>query len=239
MFLPRIALLATLFGILGCAGPTETSREAAPGQALSVEGLYAEPVFAADTALFDAWTLVPIRGDGRWGLEPGPDGALAIAGRPEAGASAIYLNTDIDPVACPVLEWQWSVGAVQPSADLTRRETDDVAAALFVLFGDAGSPLDPKPVPTLRYVWTTERHQVGDVIPNPYLPDFVRNIVVARGEADIGVWRQERRDLQADYRAAFGAPPDAFVWSVALFVDNDQTGEPAAAFFRDASVYCD
>ncbi|MEQ8443761.1 MAG: DUF3047 domain-containing protein [Alphaproteobacteria bacterium] len=222
-----------------CTARAPVGQTSVAGPEVAVEDLYRETVFAAETALFDRWRQVDIRGSGDWGLAPGPQGELGILGVPQESASAVYLDTDIDPFACPVLEWEWTVGAVQPGADLTDKETDDVAAALFVLFGDPGTPLSPNPVPTLRYVWTTDRHSKGDVIPNPYLPELVRNIVIQTGAGGAGSWRVERRNIVADFEAAFGEAPDDFVWAIALFVDNDQTGEPASAHFRRAAVYCD
>ena len=43
----------------------------------------------------------------------------------------------------------------------------------------------PEPVPTLRYVFTNEKHQLHQIIANPYLPATVRNVVIRRDAADL------------------------------------------------------
>jgi len=224
--------------LVGCARPPEPDTRHPVDSGIIAESMFSETVFAAEKALFEHWRLVPIRGSGDWTLSAGPEERLSIAGTAEDSASGIFLDVDIDPVACPVLEWRWQVDNVQESADLRKKAGDDVAAAIFVVFGDAGSPIDPRPVPTLRYVWTNERHRPGEIIANPYLPSVVHNVVVRTGPAGGGAWRTERRNMLSDYEAAFGERPEDVIWSIALFVDNDQTGEPAAARFRNATLYC-
>lgn len=51
-----------------------------------------------------------------------------------------------------------------------------------------------------------------------------------RGRADVGTWQRERRDLVADYKAIFNRASLALKY-VAVFNDNDQTGEPVSAQF--------
>ncbi|MEQ9328197.1 MAG: DUF3047 domain-containing protein [Rhodospirillales bacterium] len=235
------AIFACAIMLAGCAGaPSVDMPSASPtGRNFDAE-LAAENVFDAGEALFEFWTLVPVRGTGHWTLvsRDGSGTGVAVRGEARDSASGVMIEAFVDTAACPVLEWEWMVESVQATADLTRKETDDVAAAIMVLFGDPGTPMAPKPVPTLRYVWTGAGHPVGAIIANPYMPAIVKNIVVRNGSALVNDWQTERRDLHADYIDAFGAPPEDEVWAVGLFIDNDQTGEPAAARFSRADVYC-
>jgi hypothetical protein len=61
--------------------------------------------------------------------------------------------------------------------------------------------------------------------------------VLESGAEHAGQWRDERRDVAADYRAAFGAqgklPP---VSGVAAGNDTDQTRERVDAWFGDFSL---
>lgn len=224
--------------LTACAGrPEDPPRSAATRAAIDTGGMISEPLFDADGALFDPWTLVPIRGTGNWALVPEGEG-LSIRGEASESASAIMLHRPYDPLDCPVIEWRWLAETVQTSADLTDRDKDDVAAGLFILFGDPGTLTNPNRVPTLRYVWTAGPHDAGAIIPNPYMPDLVRNVVVADATAPVGAWRTERRDMSVDFRTAFGREPDDFVHAIALFVDNDQTKEPASVRFASAELFC-
>ncbi len=223
-----------LLALVACATPHAPPAPDATG--LEQPDLLPRQLFSADEALFTPWRLVPIVGRGHWRLAVEDDG-LSIRGEARHSASAALLEVDLDPVTCPLLEWQWMVESVQPSADLHIRAGDDVAAALYVLFGDPGSAARPRRVPALRYVWAAHGRE-GDMFANPYLPDMERNVVVRSGDDRVGRWLTERRNLRDDYLAAFGKPPDRAIRALALFVDNDQTGEPAAARFRRATAYC-
>ena len=59
-----------------------------------------------------------------------------------------------------------------------------------------------------------------------------RAIVLRSGEQGAGRWQSEARDLQADFRAAFGEPAPR-VSGVSLSADTDNTGERVEARFGD------
>jgi len=167
------------------------------------------------------------------------DGRLAIRATGHRSASALIRRVRIDPARCPRLAWSWRADSLQRSADLRHRSADDVAASLFVLSGDPGFLADPDPVPTLRYVWTNERVPAGSVVDSPYMPGVVRSLVVRSGEAQLGRWLVERRDLARDFERAFGRRLDAEVGALALFTDNDQTGEPVISYYEWVGAECD
>ncbi len=147
-------------------------------------------------------------------------------------------RVEIDTDQCPEIEWSWSVSVLQPSADIRIREREDVAASIFLLFGDPGFVFDPSPVPTLRYVWTNERVAVESVIDSPYMPGTVRSLVVRSGIHGSGQWTTQKRDVGRDFRTAFGYAPPGPVRAVAIFTDNDQTGEDVEAYYEWARVLC-
>jgi len=84
------------------------------------------------------------------------------------------------------------------------------------------------PYATLAYVWS-EQYPVGTVIPNPRT-DRIRKLVVDSGRAGIGQWQQHRRDVQADFRLAFGEEPGP-ISSVALMTDTDNTRTRLTAWY--------
>ncbi len=167
------------------------------------------------------------------------DGRIAIRARGQHSASGLIRRVEVDSARCPIIEWSWCVTKLQKNADLRVKEGDDVAAAIFVFFGDPGFLFDPKPVPTIRYVWTNDSVAVESVIDNPYLPGTVRNIVVQSGARQAGKWVTERRNIVDDYVRAFGSPPLNGVHAVALFTDNDQTKEPVEAYYGWARLVCE
>jgi hypothetical protein len=225
---PLAALLA--LALAACAGPAAiesgTDREAT-----------ALAVFDPAMVLQDEWIHLPLRGLTDYRLTF-LDGQMAFRAEPSGSASVLIRRVAIDPVRCPILEWSWRVERLQPGADLRTREGDDVAAAIFLLFGDPGMVSDPVPVPTLRYVWTNDRIVKGAVIESPYLPGVVHSLVVESGAGRLGGWVTERRDMAADFYRAFGRKPADGIGAIAIFTDNDQTGEAALAHYGAARVLC-
>ena len=185
----------------------------------------------------DQWRHFAIRGKTEYRVTR-VDGRLAIAARGRDTASGLMRRVDIDPHACRTLRWRWRVETAQRSADLHARKKEDVAASLFVLFGDPGFAADPDRVPTLRYVWTGGPAAAGAIIDSPYLPGVVRSIVVRNASDTLGRWSVERRDLYKDFHAAFGRTPKSHIHAIALFTDNDQTHEPVMAYYASAEVEC-
>ena len=64
-------------------------------------------------------------------------------------------------------------------------------------------------------------------------------VVLESGNARAGSWVAESRDVEADFRAAFGLPEKAAVPAidgVALSADTDQTGESVTAWFGDVRL---
>jgi hypothetical protein len=181
-------------------------------------------------------------------VEEGGATVLRVRSRAAAGAAALKVRVPLDEQ--PVLAWRWKVERVVKGADLNRRESDDFAARVYVFFDipEEELPLGARvksglarllhgeelPTAALCYVWDN-RHAPGTTAWNPYT-DRVRTVVVDSGEARAGEWVSVRRDLEADFRAAFGAQwrkPVPALTGIAAGNDTDQTGESATAWFAD------
>ena len=90
------------------------------------------------------------------------------------------------------------------------------------------------PYATLMYVWDATA-PVGSLIINPR-SDRIRKIVVDSGMAQLGRWRDHRRDLAADFRLAFGEAPGALI-SMAMMADGDNTQSTVRAWFGDIQLH--
>ena len=136
------------------------------------------------------------------------------------------------------LTWRWRVDIGPPGTDLTRRGGDDRALSLSVGFsgfprnagawqraqhaiaqGAAGAHVLPRSV--LIYTWGG----TGSEPPRFYSPWLgalgqVRPLRHAR--AEMGRWFEERVDLDADWRAAFGGDPP-HLQEIAVGTDVDDT----------------
>lgn len=185
----------------------------------------------------DPWEHYVLRGAAtRYGVVDTPHGPLL---RAEGRHSASILIQVLDePVGrtCGRLTWNWWVEQPQPGADLTDKRRHDVGASIFVAFGDPGIFRDRR-VPTLQYVWTNRRATSNDVLTGPYHEEHLRTIVVRRGPGTDGPVA-ETRNVFGDFRRAFGSPAESGVHAVALFTDNDDTGEPITAYYGPIEFRC-
>ena len=181
-------------------------------------------------------------------VEDMPDGRAQTVLRidSEAAASTLAHPLAVDPAERPWLSWRWKVSAPVAGSDFRRKEGDDYAARVYVLFDYPVERLSfgeraaialarvlhgaELPTAALAYVWGTAQ-AAGAIGPNPYT-DRVRMVVVDSGAARAGQWVSVRRNVAEDFRAAFGeeAPP---ITGIAVGADTDNTGEAVTAWFAD------
>jgi hypothetical protein len=176
-----------------------------------------------------------------------PDGGrFAVHARSSAAASGLIRRIAIDLHTHPILTWRWKVDGVVPGSDPSSKAGDDYAARIYIAFR-----FEPEHVPLLRrlkfraaqlllpelpygalnYIWATAI-PAGTTVDSAYAGDFVKLIAVQSGAGDAGRWIEERRDVLADYRAAFGSEPPP-VEGVAIMTDTDNTGASASAWYGD------
>ena len=159
------------------------------------------------------------------------------------GTAAITFDLD-----APIISWRWKVDRVLERAELGSKEGDDFAARVYVSFEIPPEELSfaerarlrlvrllygEVPSAAICYVWDN-RQPKGRSIWSPYA-ERVRLVVLESGASSAGKWVEERRDVAADFRAAFGRPAPR-VTGIAAGNDTDQTGESVTAWFGDFRV---
>ncbi len=196
-------------------------------------------LFDGVTAIEDAWLHYPINRATDYSLAVF-DGLPAIRATGRESASFLIRRVRVDWRACPEFEWTWAARYVQKKADIRKWGEEDVAASIYLSFGDPGLLTLPRAVPTIRYVWTNRRLPPETVVDNPYMPGTVRSIVIESGDDRTGRWLRFKRNLIDDFKLAFGRPPpDEPIQTIALFTDNDQTKEPVETYYGWARAVCD
>ncbi|MEM9683042.1 MAG: DUF3047 domain-containing protein [Pseudomonadota bacterium] len=191
------------------------------------------------------WTLFsdPRWAPARFGLVG--DGSIeAVA---DNSTSLIWKKVEGADADRRYLTWQWRVEENMPPTDITVKGGDDRPLAIHVWFMEPperrttwqvvrakvlefifGLPVHGR---VLTYVWggTGDR---GDAQRNPHIGEDSWMIVLRSGRAPTGEWFAETRDLEADYRAAFGeAPPPRGI--VAIAADSEDTATRSRALVRD------
>lgn len=176
-------------------------------------------------------------------------GTTVVRGRADDSAGGLIRKIRLDPRRFPVLSWRWKADGVIAGGDLRRKGGDDYPARIYVTFAyDPGDlPFGDRvkyralkalgygdiPVRALSYVWANKPGETR-IVPNAFT-DWVQMVPVESGPAHAGRWRAERRDVVADYRAAFGEEPPA-ISGVAIMTDADNTGGRATGYFGDIKL---
>ncbi len=174
------------------------------------------------------------------------DGVIAVEAHAVKSMALLARPLEIDLAKTPVLCWRWRIDAPLKNADMTTRAGDDYAARVYLSFAVPPETLglgtrlalglaralhgSQVPDAAINYIWDN-RHAVGTWQANAY-SDRTRMRVLRSGAADAGRWVDERRDVAADFRHAFGHAP-ARLSGLAIASDTDNTGEEARAGFAD------
>ncbi len=157
------------------------------------------------------------------------DGGHCLMAQSDAAASGLIYRLQYDLRDYPVLSWRWKVENILVKGDASRKEGDDYAARIYVVF--------PHWIPfktrSINYIWAN-RLPRGSHRPNVFY-DRAIMVAVQSGAKNVGRWVTERRSVYEDYRKLFGETPPP-VGAIALMTDTDNTGESATACYDDILI---
>jgi hypothetical protein len=152
------------------------------------------------------------------------DNVKCIKAISNSSASALLFKIDYDLKEYPVLSWQWKIDHVLKKGNALKKEGDDYAARVYVVFP---SILIWR-TKAINYIWSSKLPK-GESVPNPFTGNAIM-IAIESGEENAGKWVNETRNVLQDYRNAFGKePPKA--GAIAIMTDTDNTGEAAIAWY--------
>lgn len=191
-------------------------------------GLPAETSLLIDDfegGLRPGWEVKRFKGETSYAVVPEGTGHVLRA-ESNASASGLLYRIGYDLRQYPVLSWRWKVAGIVSSGDETRKQGDDYAARVYVVFPH----WFPAKTRSINYLWAN-RLPKGRHVPNPFFSNAVM-VAVESGPSAAGRWVAERRNVLEDYRALFGEDPPR-AGAVALMTDTDNTGERAVAWYDD------
>jgi len=127
----------------------------------------------------------------------------------------------------PYISWRWRVHALPPGGDERFNETNDSAAAVYILY-DRNFLGVPK---VLKYVWSTtlaegtatRRKGIG----RPWA------VVAKSGEGGKGTWHTEVFNALEAFRKTFGGDPPDKALGIAILTDANATDSYAEADYDD------
>lgn len=129
-----------------------------------------------------------------------------------------------EPQDYPILRWRWRATKLPPGADERAKKTNDSAAAVYVIFD---SRLMPR---VIKYVWSSTL-AVGTRFDSPVYWR-AKVVVLQRGPAEPGEWRQETINFYQDYKDLFGFEPGK-VRGIAVLSDSDTMASVSEAAYDD------
>lgn len=178
-------------------------------------------------------------------------GRWAVHAHSVGGNSSLRRAVTLPPgQTAGELRFSWWVPRLNDAADLRDSDIDDAVARVVLSFdGDRAGRFsvrdhmlselaqlvtgEPLPYATLVYVWDN-RYPVGTVIANPHTTR-IRQLVVQSGPSQLDRWVDVERDVQADFRHAFGEAPGPLL-SVGLLSDANNTGATVEAWYGPVTL---
>lgn len=196
--------------------------------------------WAADVVLIEDWSSYAVGTKGippgwqkqRWGspsydftvVESDGQKALQLKSAGDSSNISKEIKGKVTLKETPILEWSWKVAALPKDADSRKKETDDQAAQLYVTW-----PRFPEAVRSriIGYIWDTTA-PVGSTIKSQKT-GTVTYIVLRSGEAELGKWVTERRNVREDFKKVYGEEPDE-PSIVSFGIDSDDVKGSAESF---------
>jgi hypothetical protein len=204
-------------------------------------GLLATVALASDAGLIEDWSELKVGATGlpagwekqTWGsprydrftvVEDGDRKVLHLKSEQDSSNIAKNIKGKVNLKETPIIEWSWKAVTLPKGADSRRKETDDQAAQLYVVW-----PRFPEAVRsrTIGYIWDTTA-PVGTTVKSQK-NGTVTYVVVRSGPADLGKWITERRDAREDFKRIYGEEPDG-PGGVSFGIDSDDTESIAESY---------
>jgi hypothetical protein len=227
------------------SAPLEKTLPLQKGDTIAAARFSALRAGGADFGGWEPWTILRGNSPTDYRLVE-RDGAVVVQAESSAGGSGLFRKIRIDPHRNPVLEWRWRVPRDSGAGSAKGPSATSPPVRLSLAFDGDASKLDfddrtklrlakaltPNGLPyaSLLYVWMT--HTPAENIYSSPHTERVRHIVVESGEARLGQWVVERRNVLEDYRRAFHEEPGDIV-AVGLMTDYGDNGAPRRAFYGD------
>lgn len=132
---------------------------------------------------------------------------------------------DVDIKEYPYLNFRWKVKELPSNGDFRKKETDDQAAQIYVVFGRFKSLAK-----IVGYLWeATAPKLITGVSP---VWNKTRLIVLESGPEKIGKWVWEKRNIYDDYKLLFEKePPKANL--ISIYINSQHTKSRAESYFGE------
>jgi len=125
----------------------------------------------------------------------------------------------------PYIHWSWQARMLPKGGDFRKKETDDQAGQLYVLF-----PRFPAKINTLivGYLWENGAPKGTSGTSTAW--SKLKYIVLRDKTDPLGVWHNESRNVYEDFKKLFNEEPPE-LGGVALYINSQHTGSEAEILY--------
>lgn len=197
----------------------------------------------------DGWEVIPYFRKAKNKLSLSKEGKRTVLRvRSIGSASGVLKRLEIDLKKFPVLVWRWKINRVVGMAVESRKDRNDSAARVRLIFGQAapkplkgppeivkffksfGIQMEDKEPRGLKidYIWGNNVLK-GEVIDYPGSKNH-KMVVVESGNKKAGRWVWEKRNLIEDFQGFFRRSPPTLI-GIMVLTDTDQTNEGVIAHY--------
>ena len=173
----------------------------------------------------EGWKLEKKAGEPEIKVEKSGDNVF-IHFRSNNSSYGLKKEMDFDLKDYPYLNWKWKVTRLPKRGDFLKKETDDQAAQVYVLF-----PRFPVDLNTefVGYLWESNPKNKGKEGESPAWSKS-KVIVLQAGPEKLNQWVQEKRNIYEDYKRLFSKEPPK-VGGVTLYINTQHTQGMAESYF--------
>jgi len=168
--------------------------------------------------------------------EPGPQSKIAVGQEKDLPFVQLLSVNDgfgikkefsFDIRKYPYLTWRWKATRLPQRGDIRKKETDDQAGQIYVLFPRFPSMINTR---SMGYIWDTATPAGTAGTSTAY--SKMKYVVLQTGTEKLGQWIAETRNVYEDYKKNFQEdPPEA--GAVLLYINTQHTQSSAEIFYGD------
>ena len=212
-----------------------------------------ETVTLDPTLLADGWVLLQKRDVSPTVFSSYDSDTIRIIS--DRSNALIYRSVTGEESNLPFLSWEWRIDEVKHRDEVSAAANPDWPIVIYAAFevdkqyvgwwrrlvnritvGVAGLPESGN---ILTYLYSLDSAEadspLGQFTPNPYIPKIGMMMPLRAGGAqgwdELNVWHRERRDVMADFEAAFGYPAVRVLY-IAISADSEDTESMSIARVR-------
>ena len=143
----------------------------------------------------------------------------------QSEAMRVGRSMKVDLKQTPWLTWEWKPLVLPEGGDVRNKKRNDQVGRIMIMF---------EGMKAVAYIWDTTAPAATEAQPDEF-ELFQRAFVVVRsGSSGVGSWHRERRNVEADFRRAFGSAPKS-VNFVGFESHSNDTRTRTAVLFGAAS----